>query len=490
VDEVCTRHGFDWFLKMIARGMHEYESCRTHGLRFSRRPIALVVLAATFWGIPAAVWACDTPVYRYAMYRWTPLPYEVYYFHRGQPPKADQEMHRLLAEKAEKDKGGSAANVFVTPVDLDRKDALNVLPEPVKKAWQARGGKPVPSCLVLSPWGSELFAGQLDATAARELAESPSRTEIGKMFDKGFGVVLLIVGGGKPEGNARMEAVARTVIAKAEAGKLVEEPAPGPNMPGPQGPAGKATGDSEPATSGGVLRVGLLKLDRSQTAERWLLKILTAMDPDPEKAPSRSDPMLFAIYGRGRVMPPGIGNEVTAESLTELLRFLTGRCSCTIKDQNPGLDLLMRWDWEATAEKFAAEDQATARPPLYAEVPADAGNPSPPAAKAGEKGPAATPNASTAGVAVAQPATGPPQTVPAAPTISAPACPVSGVASPAAPESEPSATESPEQDRFDDGFATRQRSHLGIGLAGLAAVVVAAGFVLGRLMRKQHHDSP
>ena len=32
---------------------------------------------------------------------------------------------------------------------------------------------------------------------------------------------------------------------------------------------------------------------------------------------------------------------------------MTGQCSCTVKEQNPGLDLLIAHDWPATAEKLA-----------------------------------------------------------------------------------------------------------------------------------------
>jgi hypothetical protein len=202
------------------------------------------------------------------------------------------------------------------------------------------------------------------------------------------------------------------------------------------------------------------------------------MTPDPQKQKSLHEPALFAIYGRGRVMPPGIGKEVTAESLSGLLRFLGDRCSCTVKDQNPGLDLLMQWDWEATAEKFAAADASTARPPLYAEMPAD-GQPSPPPEAKSEKEPVAAQTASA-------------DKLPSMSRRLPPLAPESQVAitfstpsSPAA-ESQAPAVELSQQDRSCDGFATRQRWQLGLGLAGVAVVVLAVGFML---IRRQQHAS-
>jgi hypothetical protein len=39
----------------------------------------------------------------------------------------------------------------------------------------------------------------------------------------------------------------------------------------------------------------------------------------------------------------------------EVIEFISGACSCTVKEQNPGVDLLMRHDWDAAAEKLAAQ---------------------------------------------------------------------------------------------------------------------------------------
>ena len=40
--------------------------------------------------------------------------------------------------------------------------------------------------------------------------------------------------------------------------------------------------------------------------------------------------------------------------------FLIGRCSCRVKDQNPGWDVLMNVDWAKALEKAGAERKATA----------------------------------------------------------------------------------------------------------------------------------
>src|SRR5207249_2313709 len=44
---------------------------------------------------------------------------------------------------------------------------------------------------------------------------------------------------------------------------------------------------------------------------------------------------------------PLIGKGITAENIGGDARFLIGPCTCKVKEQNPGVDLLMVADWEA-----------------------------------------------------------------------------------------------------------------------------------------------
>lgn len=458
-----------------------------------RRVRACATLAAVLACLSLAPPArsCETPVYRYAMYRWLPAPYRVFVFHRGKPSPQDQEVERLLAEEA---KNPAGANVFAVPVDLDRKDALESLPGPVQEAWKAHAGKPLPVHLVFTAWGTELFAGRLDAATLRAMIDSPVRTQIGKLFQQGHGVVLLVLEGSNKEENTRLEAEARQVMAKAAAGEILRDPGQEPSPAAKSASGGlRAEPDagSDAAPRPGGLKVALVKLDRAKPEETWLPKMLLAMEPELEK--HAAEPVLFAIFGRGRVMPPGVGKEVHVESLTYLLGFLADRCSCTVKDQNPGLDLLIKWDWEAVAEKFSAEEQAAAEPePLYGEVTVGPGPPSDatgdgPGPKAGD--------APASGVKADQQTNGEAASRGAKADQPAKAASEVQVASAAAEWGQPSvvapvaaATQSPAQYEGPAGsFAARQVWQVGLGLAAVAAVVLLAGLVL---MRKRLHDSP
>ena len=43
---------------------------------------------------------------------------------------------------------------------------------------------------------------------------------------------------------------------------------------------------------------------------------------------------------------PLIGAGVTAENIHDSAAFLVGACSCEVKEQNPGFDLLLAADWD------------------------------------------------------------------------------------------------------------------------------------------------
>ena len=74
------------------------------------------------------------------------------------------------------------------------------------------------------------------------------------------------------------------------------------------------------------------------------------------------EPMAFPVFGRGRVLYALIGDGITTENVQQAGIDLTGPCTCTIKDQNPGVDLVMAVDWDGLVEQKVEIDKAL--PPL------------------------------------------------------------------------------------------------------------------------------
>jgi len=479
-----------------------------------RRVLAAVLVAGLVLLGASVASACNTPVYRYAMYNWPPAPFFVFYLHHGETPAPDQKVNELIAELAE---GGPAvANVLLEPIDVSAGE-LDKLPKTVKEAWHALGEKggerqggdnAKPAHLVFSSWGAKLHAGRLDEATVRALVESPLRKKIGGLLEEGCAAVMVFMPGSNAEENKQAEKIARDVIAQAAAGKIPVESgfldaSMAQWMPPAQGAEDEAAQDTlseeERIAAASRLKLGFIKLDRSDESEKWLVRSLMAIEDDLKELTEH--PMIFFSYGRGRAMPPYVGKGINTENLTLEIQFLASACSCFVKEQNPGADLLMRWNWDATAEAMAANDPTMYGGPLaYEEFSPDAsGN------MVASTEPEATANvgATAAGAAAGddEPPSAQPEVDEASQTVEAgdpseasDPSDQANVAAAAVPTDEPQAGSDPSASQPPSGgsavtvtmpppesgtsFASRQMWTLGIGLVVVAVVVLGAGSVL------------
>jgi hypothetical protein len=370
--------------------------------------IVLVLAAA----VTAA--ACSTPVYRYAMYNWAPAPYIIFDLFQGSRDKQDEATDRALGRT---DGTSIVANVQVETIDAARKEMFEPLPEPIKKAWQTRAPGSRGLHVVMAPWGTPLFSGRLDAKSAATMFDSPLRSQLGKLLHAGDAVILLTLTCADRGRNQQAEKAVDEVLALVKAGKIATAPADDAPRPAPPVVSGDpgAPGDENRPPKAGQLKVGKLSLSRTDPAEDWLVRVLMRVEAGLDEYAGQ--PMVFAVYGRGRVMPPFVGKGITADNLGEAVSFLSGACSCQVKDENPGVELPMRWDWQATADALAANDQDSDGGQVgYREVTAGEANPPGPAARSGAPGPKAV--AAAAGASrPSSPALLPTKAVPAVPVL-------------------------------------------------------------------------
>ncbi|MBN2292064.1 MAG: hypothetical protein JXM70_06535 [Pirellulales bacterium] len=275
----------------------------------------------------AAAQACNTPVYRYAMYNWRTTPYHVLFFHNPAEKSGEaQKVNRLLSELIASQQ---SVNMELTEVDTTDGKSIDKLPEPIKKSWERARKKHAAKKsgwlhIIFSPWGRELYSGQLNAETLRSITESPAREQMGELLSQGKLVAVCLMS--KNKANNRM-----LDKALAELTKQIESDSEMPSVE--------------------VARVDVLASDPK---ESWFVRNLMLAEPDLKDFADQ--PMLFMAYGRGRSMLPYIGKGISAENLSGCVTFLTGACSCEVKADNPGIDLLVRYDWEAAADALAATD--------------------------------------------------------------------------------------------------------------------------------------
>jgi len=88
------------------------------------------------------------------------------------------------------------------------------------------------------------------------------------------------------------------------------------------------------------------RLSRSDTSEAAFVSMLLATESDLREEFEMGTPMAFPVFGRGRVLYALLGDGIANSTIEEASRFLAGACQCTVKADNPGVDLLISFDWD------------------------------------------------------------------------------------------------------------------------------------------------
>jgi hypothetical protein len=322
-------------------------------IRLLGRLALLLPLTIAWWTSAAS--ACDTPVYRYAMYRWLPAPYEVYCFHRGALDESSQAVKDAIEQASEAEE--NRANVVFLAVDLDKDPELKTVPPDVKKAREADPQDQLPRYLISSPVPSfnpdtempvHVYSGELTKDAMPALFSSPAREEMANQLAQGRAGVFVFLPGTNQEKNEKAEKVIQGVVDDVASGKVQLYVSPA---------LAYAAENEDGENPVPKTEVGFVKVDRNDEAEQWFVRTLLSLDYDLKDS---EEPMLFTVYGRGRALFSCLGDGIHEDNLLQDIEFITGACSCTVKEQNPGVDLLVHYDWEAAAasvaEKFGAEE--------------------------------------------------------------------------------------------------------------------------------------
>jgi len=82
--------------------------------------------------------------------------------------------------------------------------------------------------------------------------------------------------------------------------------------------------------------LALARVDRSDIREQVLLSFIGVGSTGPD--------WVAVVFGRGKFMPPLVGDQVTEAGLNEQLETLVGGCTCLRSPVTLGVDLPMQWD--------------------------------------------------------------------------------------------------------------------------------------------------
>ncbi len=305
----------------------------THRVIISMR----ILLAFVFLLVSGSGYACSTPMYQWALEKWLPDFYDVYVFSNAEQTAAEQALWP------------KTANVRVTWVRPEKESMSN----DVAAIWRRQQNASLPWMVVRYPYApphlSDVWAGGYSEQAAREVLDSPGRREVFRRLTGGEAAVFVLLLSGDAEQDAAAETRLRKALENAKA-HLQESASKLRSQSG-----GEMLGYEN-------MRFSYMTLSRNTPAEKFWVAALSRIESDLD---TYEEPMAFPVFGRGRVLYTLVGEGIADDMVLEACAFICGACTCLVKAESPGADMLMMGDW-MTHAPFSQETApvATAAPAL------------------------------------------------------------------------------------------------------------------------------
>lgn len=89
--------------------------------------------------------------------------------------------------------------------------------------------------------------------------------------------------------------------------------------------------------------ITVFELSRNSKEEAHFASLLLHVEEDLKEI---QEPMLFGIFGRFKALEPLLGGGISEANINLMIDYLTAECSCLIKDDLPGTDILFTNKWE------------------------------------------------------------------------------------------------------------------------------------------------
>jgi len=293
----------------------------------SVRPLAFIA----FLSFTASVLACSVPVFRYALEHWPADPFQLTLFHRG-PLSPDQQEALTNAQPTD----GERANILLRPVDLDANPSADLQrlfdqQEDAQTPWMVArfpSSSGVSEPVLSFPFTPESLASALD---------SPARQSIAERLAEGESAVWLLLDSGDTEADAAAETLLQQRLDYLASVMTL------PQLDESDIANGLVSVPEEDLR----LDFSILRVSRKDPTEQTLVQMLLHSEPGLAE---EMEPMVFPIFGQGRALYALVGEGIRHETIEAAAAFLVGKCSCQVKEQNPGVDLLLTADWAAAGK--------------------------------------------------------------------------------------------------------------------------------------------
>ena len=303
---------------------------------------------ALVWGLIAAVYlmagsttcACRIPVFRYALERWEPDSYELVLVHQGTINVEEQKLVDGLRSAISN--GAAPLNAVMRMVDLNGDGSQS--DAELTQIHEKSGQTVVVVRSKVQGQSSLIWSGPLNQANVAHLVHSPVRQAIVKhLLDGESSVWVLLESGNAEQDQAAMDAL------QSELARMQEEL----KLPDQEELEAEEEFQRDTAVE---LRIGfkVVRLKRDDPKEEVFRHVILNSEPDLHMF---DEPIAIPVFGRGRTYFALVGAGINAQNIGDNCRFICGDCSCQVKAQNPGMDLLLAVNWDANISGSAMADQ-------------------------------------------------------------------------------------------------------------------------------------
>jgi hypothetical protein len=282
---------------------------------------SLFIVAIAFGGSESL--GCSVPVFRYALERWPADSYNAQ-IEYSQELAGDAKKAVDLLKKCSEGDGETPCNLHVK---LKKVEGLSKPKLALRFPMQTR----IPV---------DVWSGELNLAAVKSIVDSPVRKEITKRLIAGDSAVWIFLKSGNAEKDSAALKIAEENLADLQKTlKLPEEDLQ--ELSGTDyDPSLVIAEENEHKVK---IAFSIVSVDRKDPAEKFFVDLLLKTENDLYEY---DEPMLFPVFGRGRILYAILGKGITKENITKSCTFLSGPCSCQVKSLNPGVDMLASIDWD------------------------------------------------------------------------------------------------------------------------------------------------
>ncbi len=275
-------------------------------------------------GIQSDIFPCTIPVFRYAQINWQLDSYNLDIIFSDSLKK---EHIRLLDElKAKSYEGDSTININIKYVDInktfiDKKININNLPILNLYFPRSKRNKSI------------IWSGKLSKDNLNNIINSPARSELLKYLKSENVAVFLFLESGNEELDKKYYLILEKQL------KILSESLSLPDS------AFNVNGlpITEVDNHYFKIKFSIVKIPRNNIQEQIFNSILLKTEPDLKYFKS---PIIYPVFGRGRMLYGLVGKGINIKNIKYACNSLLQWCSCTIKEENHGNDLLLFSDWQ------------------------------------------------------------------------------------------------------------------------------------------------